>query len=269
MNQVLFALGLLLMVSCHATKPMGKKTAQRLVWFDEFDGSGLPDSTRWSYDLGDGCPDLCGWGNNELQYYTAKRIENARLENGLLVIEARKEKMGEREFSSARLVTEQKGDWTYGRIEVRAKLPQGSGVWPAIWMLPTKWMYGGWPASGEIDIMENVGYQPDSVFSTTHTQSYNWITGTQVSKGIACKTLQSDFHLYSIIWDSAKIDFCFDGKPFHSFANNHTGPDAWPFDTDFHLILNIAVGGNWGGKMGIDPKIWPQQLLIDYVRVYQ
>lgn len=242
---------------------------QRLVWSDEFNRDGLPDPTRWDYDEGDGCPANCGWGNNELQYYTAKRLENARVENGMLLIEARREPFGNKEYTSTRLVSRGKGDWTYGRIEVRAKLPRGRGAWPAIWMLPTDWAYGNWPRSGEIDIMENVGYMPDSLFGTVHTESFNHIKGTQVSKSLYCNTLDDEFHTYGIEWTADKIDFYFDGKPYHTFTNRKTNADAWPFDQRFHLLLNIAVGGNWGGKMGVDTSVWPQIMWIDYVRVYQ
>lgn len=250
----------------------GKKLSQgrqRLVWSDEFNYAGLPDTSKWGYDLGDGCPNVCGWGNNELQYYNANRSENARVENGHLVITARKEKAGTKDYTSARMVSRFKGDWTYGRMVIRAKLPKGRGVWPAIWMLPTDWAYGGWPASGEIDIMEFVGYMPDSVFGSLHTQFFNHSIGTQVTKGLYSKTLSSDFHEYSINWDAEKIEFYYDDQLFQTFRNNGQGFGAWPFDKRFHLILNIAVGGNWGGKMGVDPDIWPQEMLVDYVRVYQ
>ena len=245
----------------------GKKW--ELVWADEFKTEGLPDSTKWGYDKGDGCPRNCGWGNNELQYYTSDRLENARVEDGNLVIEAHREAMKTREYSSSRMVSKHKGDWTYGKIEIRAKLPKGIGVWPAIWMLPTDWAYGDWPSSGEIDIMEHVGYIPDSIFGTVHTKRYNGMLGTQKSKGIASKTVSSSFHTYGMEWNEEKIDFLFDDKVYHSFPNRNEGPEAWPFDLNFHLVLNIAVGGNWGGKMGVDTAIWPQQLVVDYVRVYQ
>lgn len=241
-------------------------TAQwkRLVWADEFNGTGLPDSTKWSYDVGSH-----GWGNNELQHYTAARLENARVENGHLVIEARKENLGGARYSSARLVTKNKGDWKYVLIEVRAKLPKGLGMWPAIWMLPTEWKYGGWPNSGEIDIMENVGYMPDSVFASVHTESYNHMIGTQKTAGVKRNDLSDKFHTYAVKWQRNKITFYIDGRKYHRFRNNRKGPAAWPFDQDFHLILNIAVGGNWGGKFGVDDNIFPQQMQVDYVRVYK
>lgn len=241
----------------------------KLVWSDDFDHGTMPDTLKWSYQIGDGCPDLCGWGNNELEYYTDHRKENARIENGHLIIEAHNEKTGTRDYSSAKLITTHKGDWTYGRIEASAKLPHGNGVWPAIWMLPTDWVYGGWPASGEIDIMEFVGYMPDSIFGSIHTKRFNHVQHTQVTKGIYSPTLSSHFHQYSIEWNNEKIDFFFDGILYQTFQNLHQGPDAWPFDKDFHLILNLAVGGNWGGKHGIDDEIWPQQMEVDYVKVYQ
>ncbi len=262
----------LLAGGCFSTKiSPSKKSKPLLVWSEEFNYSGLPDTSKWGYDIGDGCsaPSGCGWGNNERQFYTANRRENARVENGHLVIEAHREKMGSREYTSSRMVTKNKGDWKYGRIEIRAKLPSGRGVWPAIWMLSTDWEYGGWPESGEIDIMENVGYLPDSVFGTVHTKSFNHLLGTQVSGGILSKTLATEFHNYGIEWDGEKMDFLFDGKTFHTFKNRNMGPDAWPFDRDFHLILDVAVGGNWGGKMGVDESIWPQKMEVDYIRVYQ
>ncbi len=243
--------------------------SMKLVWSDEFDSGTMPDPTKWGYDLGDGCPEICGWGNNELQYYTDNRKENVRIEDGKLIIEARQEKMGSKDYTSARLKSKLKGDWTYGRIVARAKLPKGLGVWPAIWMLPTEWAYGEWPASGEIDIMENVGYMPDSLFGTIHTKKYNGSLGTQVTKGIFSSTLSTQYHEYEIDWNDQKIDFLFDGALFQSFRNNHEGSEAWPFDKTFHLLMNIAVGGNWGGKHGVDVAIWPQRMYVDYVRVYQ
>jgi beta-glucanase (GH16 family) len=267
-------LGALLLWQCSALKKGAPPQSDslpgyELVWADEFDYEGLPDSMRWSYDVGDGCPQACGWGNNELQYYTANRLENARVEGGRLIIEARREEYDGRDYTSARLVTKHKGDWKYGRIEVRAKLPSGRGTWPAIWMLPTEKTYGGWPASGEIDIMEHVGYEPDSVYGTVHTRAYNHIQRTQRGGGIYLPTAEHAFHRYAIEWDEAKIDFFVDGERYFSFANEGSGFEAWPFDQPFHLLLNLAVGGNWGGKHGVDEGIWPQRMEVDYVRVYQ
>jgi beta-glucanase (GH16 family) len=242
---------------------------RKLVWSDEFDYTGLPDSTHWSYDLGDGCPNVCGWGNNEAEFYT-RNLKNARAENGNLIIEARKESLGGKEFTSARLASKNKGDWKYGRIEVRAKLPRGNGTWPAIWMLSTDWKYGGWPTSGEIDIMEHVGYDPGVIHGTLHSEKYNHIKQTQQEGKLTVPDGQDVFHVYAIDWKESQIDFYIDEKVYHSVKRNPADDfNGWPFDQPFHLILNIAVGGNWGGVKGIDPNIWPQQMLVDYVRVYQ
>jgi len=235
-----------------------------LVWSDEFDQPGLPNPDLWSYDIGGE-----GWGNNELQYYTEDRLENARVENGVLVIEARKEnfKRGN-DYTSARLVSKNKGDWLYGRFDIRAKLPSGRGTWPAIWMLPTDWEYGAWPSSGEIDIMEHIGSDMNVVHSTIHTQRFNHKRGTQIGNTIELKNVDSEFHTYVTEWRPDRIDSYVDGKLYYTVTNNKEGPDAWPFDKRFHLIMNIAVGGNWGGSKGVDTSIWPQRLEVEFVRVY-
>lgn len=242
---------------------------KKLVWSDEFNKPGLPDSEKWGYDTARGCPQNCGWGNNELQYYTYRDKKNARVENGKLIVEARKETKADAKFTSARLVTKSKGDWKFGRIEVKARIPKGRGMWPAIWMLPTNWEYGGWPKSGEIDIMEHVGYWKDSLFGTVHTGAYNGMLGTQKGKGIYRTDLYNKFHVYAIEWTQESISFFIDKNKYFEFKNDHTNTDAWPFDKSFHLLINIAVGGNWGGKFGVDESVFPQRMEIDYVRVYQ
>lgn len=254
---------LALIIVCSSTSSLHAQF-KKLVWSDEFNYEGLPDNTKWSYDTGGH-----GWGNNELQYYTQARMENARVQDGSLVIEAKKEDYKGARFTSARLVSKNKGDWKYGRVEVRAKLPRGKGIWPAIWMLPTKWAYGGWPKSGEIDIMENVGYLPDSVYGSVHTGAYNHAIGTNKTNGVLRTDLSEVFHLYAVEWTADKIDFFIDDELYHTFENDKTGSEAWPFDQDFHLLLNVAVGGNWGGKFGVDETLFPQRFEIDYVRVYQ
>lgn len=239
------------------------------IWFDEFDYSGSPDSTKWNYDLGDGCPNVCGWGNNEAQYYT-QDLKNVRVENGNLIIESHQDSLGGKAYTSTRMVSKHKGDWLYGRIEVRAKLPRGKGTWPAIWMLSTDWKYGGWPESGEIDIMEHVGYDPGVIHGTIHTEAYNHVKGTQKEGKITVADCMDEFHVYAIDWTKDQVDFFIDEKLYHT-VNRDPKDDfkGWPFDQPFHLIMNIAVGGNWGGKEGIDPSIWPQRMEVDYVRVYQ
>ncbi|MCC5834016.1 MAG: glycoside hydrolase family 16 protein [Opitutales bacterium] len=242
----------------------------QLVWSDEFETDGYPDPDKWSYDLGTGqSVGLVGWGNNEAQYYT-DRLENARVEDGRLIIEARKEAMGNSAYTSARMVTREKGDWLYGRIEVRAMMPAGVGTWPAIWMLPTDWEYGGWPASGEIDIMEHVGFNMGTVHGTIHTNSFNHMIGTDRGGSIQVDQVATAFHTYAIEWEPDTIRWYVDDQEYFEFPRQpHYGPDEWPFDRRFHLILNIAIGGNWGGQQGIDDSIFPQTMEVEYVRVYQ
>lgn len=239
-----------------------------LVWADEFAYEGLPDSSKWTYEVGGH-----GWGNQELQYYTARRMENARVEDGHLIIEARRDHWNGHVYTSARLNS--KASWTYGRIEVRAKLPSGRGTWPAIWMLPDEQVYGEqyWPDNGEIDIMEHVGYAPDTVHASVHTAAYNHIDDTQRTASTVVPDARTAFNVYAVEWTPSEIRAYVNGDQYFTFTNERlTDPEAtyrqWPFDQNFHLVLNIAVGGTWGGAEGVDPSIWPQQLVIDYVRVY-
>jgi beta-glucanase (GH16 family) len=238
----------------------------KLVWADEFDYSGLPSAQNWSYDVGGS-----GWGNNEKQYYTEKRLENARVENGKLIIEAIMENYQGMNFTSARLVTKNKGDWTYGRMEIRAKLPYGRGTWPAIWMLPTVWDLGnkGWPDNGEIDIMEHVGHKQGSIHASIHCDKYAWITGAQKTAITLVPDCSAEFHNYIVEWNENEIKAYVDDKLYFVFLNENKGWEYWPFFKNFYIILNIAVGGNWGGAQGIDTTIFPQKMEIDYVRVYQ
>jgi beta-glucanase (GH16 family) len=255
----------------------------KLVWSDEFDRAGLPDASRWDYELG-------YLRNNERQFYTRARRENARVENGMLVIEARKERYAisgaeaaprsrsrkSREnardfadYTSASLTTRNKAAWTYGRIEVRAKLPSGRGTWPAIWMLGTNIQRTGWPACGEIDIMEFVGFDPGVIHANVHTAKYNHVRGTNKGDKIVIADASDAFHTYAIEWDAEMIDFFVDSRKYFSYRNEGSGRDAWPYDKDQYLILNLAIGGGWGGQKGIDDSIFPQRYFIDYVRVYQ
>ncbi|GAB3495439.1 hypothetical protein GCM10027341_12820 [Spirosoma knui] len=239
---------------------------RKLVWSDEFEGTGLPDSTKWRYDVGGS-----GWGNNELQFYTAKRPENARLENGKLIIEARKENYQGKGYTSARLLTQGKAEWKYGRIEAFAKLPAGRGTWPAVWMLGTDIAKVGWPRGGEIDIMEHVGFDEGVVHGTVHTEAYNHGKGTQKGQQITVNDATSAYHLYAVEWTADQIDFFVDNQKYYSVQKAVLGSDVaqWPFEQPFYLILNLAVGGNWGGQKGVDETIWPKRLEVDYVRVYQ
>jgi beta-glucanase (GH16 family) len=249
----------------------------KLVWSDEFEKPGQPDPAKWSYEEG-------FIRNNERQYYTRDRRENARVENGMLVIEARKERFklpagdsrGKRtkdrdyaEYTSASLTTLNKASWTYGRIEVRAKLPTGRGTWPAIWTLGTNKRQVGWPACGEIDIMENVGFDPDLIHGNIHTKSYNHVQHTNKGSKITIIRPYQEFHVYAVEWRPERIDFFVDKTKYFTFANEGKGDAAWPYDKPQYLILNIAIGGAWGGQKGIDDGIFPQRMYIDYVRVYQ
>ncbi|MBX9852614.1 MAG: RICIN domain-containing protein [Cytophagaceae bacterium] len=229
------------------------------VWQDEFNTGSRPDPAKWNHETGGN-----GWGNNELQYY-ANRPENSRIENGKLVIEARRDFFGGRDYSSARLKSTI--GWTYGRMEIRAKLPQGRGTWPAIWMLPQPFA-GGWPGTGEIDIMEHVGYDPGRIHGTVHTEAYNGMIGTQKSASTIVADFAQNFRNYILEWEPNQIRIYVDNVLYFTFNNEGTNA-TWPFNKNFGIILNIAVGGNWGGAMGVDPNIWPQKMEIDYVRVFK
>lgn len=233
------------------------------VWADEFDYNGAPDQNKWGYDIGGS-----GWGNNELQYYT-DRTSNASVADGKLTITARKETKETREYTSARLVSKNKGDFLYGRFEIRAKLPTGKGTWPAIWMLPTDWAYGNWPKSGEIDIMEHVGYDQNKIHVTVHTEAYNHSKGTQKGNSKVIPTASSEFHTYRVDWTPYAVRGYIDGAPVFEFVNDGKGYTSWPFDKRFHILLNLAVGGDWGGAQGVDASVFPQAMEVDYVRVYK
>lgn len=233
------------------------------IWSDEFDYSGLPNSAKWNYDLGGS-----GWGNNELQYYT-DNIKNVEVANGVLTITARKESIGGKDYTSTRLISKNKGDFLYGRIEVKAKLPTGKGTWPAIWMLPTDWSYGGWPKSGEIDIMEHVGYDQDKVHISVHTEAYHHSINTQKTGTKMVPGASTAFHTYRVDWTPNSIKGFIDGDQMFQFLNEKNGPAVWPFDKRFHILINLAFGGNWGAAQGIDPSVLPQKLEVDYVRVYK
>jgi beta-glucanase (GH16 family) len=236
---------------------------KKLVWSDEFNYKGLPDAKKWSYDTGGH-----GWGNNELQYYTANKSKNARVENGNLIIEAHKETVGKNLYSSARLVSKGRGDWKFGRIDIKAKIPSGLGTWPAIWMLgsttPLKW-----PDDGEIDIMEHVGYDQGNIHASVHTKKYNHIQRTQKTDSVFVKDCSTAFHIYSVEWNAEHLTVLLDNQVYFHFNNNHTGYDAWPFNNPMHLLLNVAVGGFWGGLKGVNSSIFPKKMEIDYIRVYQ
>jgi beta-glucanase (GH16 family) len=251
-----------------------------LVWSDEFDQDGLPDPAKWVQEEG-------FIRNRELQYYTTGRSENARVENGLLIIEARKEhfpnprhqpdapdrrwqqQRPHADYTSASLTTRGRAEWTYGRIEVRAKLPGGRGTWPAIWMLGTNIGEVGWPACGEIDIMEYVGHDPGVVHANVHTRGYNHTRGNGRGARLKLPEAETSFHLYAVEWTPDHLKFFVDDMNFFTLKNDRTGVDSWPFDAPHYLILNLAIGGAWGAQKGVDDSLFPQRFLIDYVRVYR
>ena len=248
----------------------GLPAGYKLVWADEFDSGSLPDPAKWACDTH---RNRLGWYNNERQYYAADRPENARVENGRLIITARKEgtddfaDSGGQEFTSARLVTKNRQSWTYGFFEIRAKLPCGLGTWPAIWTLADS---GGWPDGGEIDIMEHVGFEPGVVHGSVHTRAYYHSINTHRTAKLTQADVCNSFHRYQLTWTPERITIGMDDRNHFSFRNDGAGDRAtWPFDTPQHLLLNIAVGGDWGGQRGVNPRAFPVTMEVDYVRVYQ
>lgn len=233
----------------------------RPVWQDEFDADGAPDAAKWGYEVG-------RIRNNELQYYTKDRRENARVEGGRLILEARKEPFEKAAYTAASLITKGKASWTTGRIEVRAKLPRGRGVWPAIWMLGDRIDEQGWPSCGEIDILEYVGYDPETVYANIHSKAFNHLKNNGRGSKRALAEPWKDFHVYAVDWTARRMDFSVDGQVYFTARNDGTGRDSWPFDQPHYLILNFAVGGTWGGLKGVDESVFPQRFEIDYVRVY-
>jgi len=245
-------------------RPAVSADAWKLVWQDEFAGSGLPDAGKWDFEVGGN-----GWGNHEKEFYTDRRMENVRQEDGVLVLEARKEAWGNQGYTSGRITTRGKSDWKYGRVEVRAKLPTGRGMWPAVWLLPTENVYGGWPKSGELDVMENVGYDPDRIHSNIHCELYNGMAGTNKGSNRVIESPSSTFHVYRMDWYQDRIEYYIDDEILFTYRNPGNGASSWPYDQKFCLVLNVAVGGDWGGIQGIDDGIFPQRMSVDWVRVYQ
>jgi beta-glucanase (GH16 family) len=237
-------------------------TSWRLVWQDEFSGTGLPDATRWDYEVG-------YVRNSELQYYTRARTENARQENGQLILEARRDGWNGHDITSASIITKGKKSFLYGRIEVRAKLPTGKGTWPAFWMLGTNIDQVGWPACGEIDIMEYVGFSPTTIHGTVHTPFYYHGSAAGPRGGnTQASSPWLDYHLYAIEWFPDRIDFFVDSVKYFTFFNEGTSA-KWPFDKPHYLLLNLAIGGSWGGQQGVDMTLFPHRVYVDYVRVYE
>ena len=233
--------------------------SQELVWEENFDGKQLNEK-NWNFELGDGCPNLCGWGNNEKQLYTKN---NHTVKNGVLTISA---KLEDSVYTSTRITTKNKVEIKYGKIEIRAKLPKGKGLWPAVWMLGSNIDSVGWPKSGEIDILEYVGKEPGKIFTSLHTQSS--FGNTINTKKVTIKNIEEGFHLYTANWTKNKIEFFIDNKLVYSFTPKEKTIEIWPFNQPFYFLINMAIGGNFGGPK-IDNTIFPQEFVIDYVKVYK
>jgi len=259
---------ILLSFSLFSLPPSLSAQCPTLVWEDEFDGTSL-DLTKWTHQTGDGCSlgqNLCGWGNNELQWYQSA---NTVVEDGKLKIIAKRESVGEREYTSSRINTKGKFDQTYGRFEASIKLPTGQGLWPAFWMLPTDEVYGGWPQSGEIDIMELIGSEPEIAHGTIHF-GQPWPNNRSTGEAFTLNegTFHEGFHEFAVEWEAGEIRWYVDDYLYSTKKPVDLSPEPWPFDQDFHFLLNVAVGGNWPGNPNAFTQ-FPQIMEVEYVRVYE
>lgn len=241
-----------------AVSLMGCQAQRELVWEENFNGDRISEE-NWNFDLGDGCPQLCGWGNNELQSYTK---ENHVVNNGLLKIAAKKENGI---YTSTRITSKGKHEFKYGRIEIKAQLPIGKGLWPAFWMLGSNIDSVGWPLCGEIDILEYVGREPETIFTTLHTADSHG--NSKNTRKDSVPGIEEGFHIYAIDWTEDKIDFFIDDDLFYSFEPKQKNKETWPFDQPFYIIVNLAVGGNFGGAE-VDDTVLPQEFIVDYIKVY-
>ncbi|MFL9843745.1 glycoside hydrolase family 16 protein [Flavobacterium rhizosphaerae] len=248
-------IALLLLITCFTCTAQVKKGT--LVWEENFNGN-IIDEATWNFEVGDGCPN-CGWGNNERQLYTT---ENHKVENGNLVITAKKH---DGEYTSTRITTANKKEFKYGYIEARVKLPTGQGIWPAFWMLGSDIKKEGWPLSGEIDILEYLGRDPDMVYTTIHTKANH--AGNATGKKTEFKNMEEGYHTFGIDWSKQAITFYVDNVSVFTYAPKVKTIENWPFDKPFFIILNMAIGGNFGGPE-VDDSIFPQEYYIDYVKVY-
>jgi beta-glucanase (GH16 family) len=262
MKYVIFLLAIFLPVIAKCQAPSGNIQAPTkiLIWSDEFDYNGLPNPQNWNMEVGK------ARANNEPQYYTGE-LRNAQVADGMLTITVRQEEIeGEKRYTSARINTRGKHEFTNGRIEARAKLPQGRGVWPAFWTLG---LTGRWPVCGEIDIMEYWGHNANTIGANVHTGDYNHTKGTGRGGEIVVDDPWKDFHIYAVEWYKDRMDFYFDDKMYFSCKSKGEGIGEWPFDAPQYIILNLALWNNWRGAPGIDDSIFPQEFIVDYVRVYE
>lgn len=253
MKHLLIIISLVTIFSCE------KKKQENIVFFEDFNTENL-NETYWNYELGNGCPNLCGWGNNERQYYTK---DNVSIKDGNLVITATKDST---KYYSGRITTKDKVEFTYGTVEVKAKLPLGHGLWPAIWMLGSDIEEVGWPACGEIDIMEYVGKIPHKIHTTLHTpSSFGQSINTNVE---TLENIEEGFHVYKTNWSKDAIQFYIDNQLVYTFSPEEKDEKNYPFNKPFFVILNMAIGGSFGGP-DVDDSIFPQQFIIDYIKIYQ
>jgi beta-glucanase (GH16 family) len=236
-----------------------------LVWADEFNGSAL-NTSDWNYEVGDGCPNVCGWGNNELEWYT--NGSNLYMQRGKLIIEARQESIGGKNFTSSRITTQNKKSFQYGRIDIRAKTPVGRGIWPALWMLGNNITTVSWPACGEMDIMELLGQEPQIVHATVHFATPGGPRNISKSITKTGGTFSDAFHVYSLVWEEDRMQFYVDDQLINDISRSNITPNNYPFNAPFFFIFNIAVGGNWPGSPDAT-TVFPQWMFVDYVRVFQ
>ena len=247
-------------ITCICVNTNAQTKKRKLVWADEFNYKGLPNEKKWGYDVGNGCPKICGWGNNELEIYTEKDTATAKVENGILKITASKNAAKNNTYNSARIVSRNKAHFKYGRMECRAKLPATKGTWPAFWMLGANIDSVNWPKCGEIDIMEHKGNDLNKIFATLHYPEY---FGEHANGDTTRIFDVTKFHIYAVEWNEKSISFFVDGKQIHQVDNS----DRLPFNHDFYIILNLAIGGSFAGA--VDEKLVKETMEVDYVRVYQ
>lgn len=273
MRYILFLLSFITF-ACDVDKQSGgtskspTKDGYTLVWDEDFKGATL-DSNSWEYQLGDGCPVLCGWGNNEGQWYT-NDPKNVFLRDGFLHIVGLKDSLNGKAYTSTRIRTKGKKDFKYGRIDVRAKLPKGQGIWPAIWLLPTDEVFGGWPKSGEIDLVEVVGHEPNVLWGTVHFGP-DWPQNKYDNNRyyLQKRDFSDDFHTFSLVWKENEMLWLLDETQIYQrITPDLLKPEKYPFNERFHLILNLAVGGNWPGYPDAT-TVFPQEMVVDYVKAYQ
>ena len=246
------------MFSCKENERTNSEEKSSLIFSEEFDGASLNTSV-WNYDLGDGCPNLCGWGNNERQLYSK---ENVTVKEGSLIITASKK---DSKYYSGKIHTKGKFEFKHGIVEVKAKLPTGHGLWPAIWMLGNDIDSKGWPACGEIDIMEYVGKKPSIIYTSLHTSSS--FGNTINSEKTSVQNIEEGFHVYTMKWTKEAIVFFIDSKKVYEYTPKDKNDKTWPYNKPFYMILNTAIGGNFGGPE-VDDSIFPKDFEIDYIRVY-